>query len=397
MTRYAPFRILCMAGSFSTAPLLAQVDVPPDGLRVSPTIRALYDDNMLRQNDALIAGDKDDLRTTPSLDVTYRHQFGLHQLTVVGSVGYDFHQRFEFLDRERISMVADADLSVSGYCRARPRARLNFAQSNLSDQGVIQGNSQRTQDYNLTLACERPQGFYPVVTAGYLTTMNSADVRRRFDINTKTASVGLGYAVESIGALEISFDYQSFRRPHLDDANVSLRDGADNYTVAALFRRNVAPRLSWRAGITYIKTKPRSEGIGSFSGMGFQGQANWRPSPRLSVIWDVDRSSRNQSNSGATYIIQTDYALRLNMNVGARSNLTAGATLNKRRFKGELLLDTTEPRRRDTTRGVIAGYRYALRSRLKVGTELRHERRSTSVARYRYHNTSAMLFIGLDL
>jgi hypothetical protein len=376
---------------------LSQVEVPPDGLRFVPTIRLLYDDNMLRQNDDLVTGDKDDLRVTPSVDITFRRQFGLHQLTVIGSLGYDFHQRFEFLDRERVSLQADGDLSVSGYCHALPRARLNFAQSNLSDQGAISGNTQRTQDYKLTLNCEKPYGFFPVASIGYLNTSNSASTRRVFDINTASASAGVGYSKASLGQISLSFQYERFRRPHADVAITSLRDGAENYRVALLFRRHVAPRLSWQAGASYFKTKARAPGIPDFAGMGFEAQAAYTPSQRFSILFDVDRSSRNQSNSGATYIIQTDFALRGNLKLGGRSSLSAGGSYSHRSFKGELQLDTNILRRSDTTRSLFAGYRYKLRSRLNAGVEVRHEWRETVVDTYRYKDTSGLLFVGLDL
>ena len=146
-----------------------EVEVPPDGLRVRPTVRLLYDNNILRQNDDLVTGEQDDLRITPSVDVTYRRRFGLHQLTVIGSAGYDFHQRFEFLDRERISLQADGDLSVAGYCHVYPRARLNFAQSNLSDQGVIDGNTQKRRIIASPSIARSPMVSFPWLPSAILT------------------------------------------------------------------------------------------------------------------------------------------------------------------------------------------------------------------------------------
>ena len=375
----------------------AQVEVPPEGLRVSPTVRLLYDSNLLRQNDDLVTGKMYDVRITPAVDVTFRRQFGMHQLTVVGSAGYDFHRRYDFLDRERFTLRADGDLSVTGYCHARPRVRLDFAQANLADQGVIVGNTQRTQDYRLTVDCEKPHGFYPVATVGYLKTTNSADARRVFNIDTMMASAGIGYSKQSLGDVQLSVSYERFRRPNASDAIPGLRDGAENYSAGILFRRSVAPRLSWQLNANYFKTKPRAEGLPSFSGLGYGAQINWHPSPRFSLLLDVDRSSRNQSNIGATYIIQTDIALRSNLRLGARSNISAGGSWSRRNFKGELLLDPVEARRRDTTKAAFAGYRYRLRDRLQTGVEVRHERRSTPIDRFRYHYTSAMLFVGLDL
>ena len=374
-----------------------EVEVPPDGLRVRPTVRLLYDNNILRQNDELGTGEQDDLRITPSVDVTYRRRFGLHQLTVIGSAGYDFHQRFEFLDRERISLQADGDLSVAGYCHVHPRARLNFAQSNLSDQGVIDGNTQKTQDYRIAVDCEKPYGFFPVAAVGYLNTSNSASRRRVFDIDTSTAMAGIGYSKASLGEIRLAFQYERFRRPNADEAIAGLRDGAENYRAGILFRRAVAPRLSWQLGANYFRTKPRAPGIADFSGLGVEARAAYTPSNRLSIRFDVDRSSRNQSNTGATYIVQTDFTLRGNLKLGGRSGLSLGGTYSRRLFKGELQLDTPLLRRSDRTSAVFAGYRYQLRGRLNAGAEIRHEWRTTAVDQFRYKSTSGLLFVGLDL
>lgn len=375
----------------------AQVDVPPDGLRVIPTARLLYDNNILRVNEDIVTGDRDDLRITPSVDVTFRRQFGQHMLTVIGSAGYDFHQRFEFLDRERISLQANADLAVMGYCHVEPRARLNFAQSNLSDQGEIVGNSQRTQDYRIELDCEKPYGIYPIAAVGYLDTSNSTTRRRVFDINTSTAMAGIGYSKASLGEIRLSVQYERYRRPHADEAIFGLQDGANSYRAGILFRRKVAPRLSWQLGANYFKTKPRQAEIPSSSGMGFEGQLAYTPSTRLWIVFDADRSSRNQSNTGATFILQTDFSLRGNLKLGGRGTLTAGGSYSHRKFRGELELDTMILRRADTTRALYTGYRYQLRSRLNAGVEVRHEWRETPVDRFKYKATSGLMFVGLDL
>jgi hypothetical protein len=383
-----------------TCPAYGQVDVPPDGLTVAPTVRMIYDDNVLRQNDDIIAGDKDDLRITPGVDVTFRKILGVHQITAVGSLGYDFHQRYDNLDRERIALQARGDVKISGLCYLRPRARLNFAQANLADQGEIVGNSERTQDYSVTAECDKPYGYYPVINLGYLTTDNSASSRRAFDIRTRTAGIGFAYTKASFGDIRLMFNYDAFRRPHYDGLDTEGRrmsSGADNYRVGIEFKRAVAPRLSWNAGLSYIKTKARDDDVEDYSGLGYHVGAVYQPSPRGSLVLDVTRSTSNQSNTGATYVVQTDFSLRGNYKLGSRSSIQAGATYGRRQFKGELLIDTDTPRGTDKSTALFAGYRFALRSRLNAGFEFRHEWRESDVDRYRYKSTSSMLFIGLQL
>lgn len=389
------FAIACV--TIMARPAYAQVDVPPDGLSVSPTIRLVYDTNVLRQSEQFRGGDTDDLRITPGVDVTFRKQFGLHQISAVGSLGYDFYQRFDDLNRERINLLAKGDFKVTGLCYLRPSARLNFAQSNLADQGELVGNTQRTQDYSVTAQCDKPYGYYPVLTLGYLTTDNSASSRRVFDINTRSVGLGFAYSKASLGDVRLMFNYDAFRRPNHDEDSSTISGGADNYHVGIEFKRAVAPRLSWNAGLSYIHTKAQDSRVEDFSGLGYHVGANYRPWPTLSVVLDVTRSTRNQSNTGATYVLETDFSLRADGKLGSRSTVQAGASYGKRQFKGELLIDTDDLRSSDKTTALFAGYRYALRSRLNAGFELRHEWRESDLNRYRYRYTSSSLFISLQL
>ena len=68
--RSAGLSVACAA--ILTSPAYGQVDVPPDGLTVAPTVRMVYDDNVLRQNDDIMTGDTDDLRITTGVDVTFQ-------------------------------------------------------------------------------------------------------------------------------------------------------------------------------------------------------------------------------------------------------------------------------------------------------------------------------------
>lgn len=378
-------------------PVRAQTDVPPDGLRLTPTVRLNYDDNVLRRDAEYVSGPRDDWRITPGVDLTLRQQGGAYDLMLVGSLGYDFYNRFDNLNRERISLLANGSLRATGSCHIRPRIRLDFAQSNLSDQGDLIGNSQRTQDYRLRFDCDKPYRLTPVLAVGYLTTKNSADRRRVFNIDTQSATAGLAYAKPSLGALELTATYERFRRPHADESRPGLREGAENYSIGLLFRRSVAPRLSWRLGGRYLRTDARASGVADFSGFGYEAGVDYVPSSRFSLSLESERSSRNQSNTGAAYIVETDVTLRAGYRIGTRSALSGGGTVARRRFHGELLLDTPYTRRSDTTAALFLGYRYRLRDRLHLGADLRHEWRTGKADYFNYTSTAAMLSIGVQL
>ena len=140
---------------------LAQTETPPDTLSIRPTVRATYNSNILKLSEERAPGPRDDWQFTPSVDFTIRKLIGgRHLATFIGSAGYDLHPRFTFLDRERIETQASVDVALGEYCRVKPGIDLNFAQAQLSDQGVIDGNTARQVDYALSFACRRPVGLY---------------------------------------------------------------------------------------------------------------------------------------------------------------------------------------------------------------------------------------------
>ena len=177
----------------------------PDTFSVRPTIRATYDTNILKLSEERAPGDRDEWRFTPSVDFTIRQLLGgRHLLTFIGSAGYDLHPRFTFLDRERIETQASVDVVLGEFCRLKPGIDLNFAQAQLSDQGVVVGNTARQVDYALSFACKRPVGLYPSISGRITRVTNSADSRRVFNLENDQVQAGVGYAVPSIGDLLVA-------------------------------------------------------------------------------------------------------------------------------------------------------------------------------------------------
>ncbi|PTQ11795.1 gellan polysaccharide biosynthesis protein GelF [Sphingomonas oleivorans] len=374
-------------------PAAAQEQAEPDRLSVTPALRLQYDSNMLRLNEQRLSGRRDDTRITPGISFQLRRQIGLHSLAISGDAGYDFHRRFKFLDRARVNGVANANILLGGRCTAAPRARLEIAQTELSELGVPVGNMQTTQDYQLTLACPRPSGFYPSVTGGLLRASNSADSRRRYDLRTETIRGALGYAKPSLGDIQLSASYQRFARPGLLETT-GIDDGTDVYQYGVVFNRAVAPRVKSRIGLSYLSVKPHRKEVEDFSGLGWEGEIAVSPTPRFTTTVGVERSARSQSNFGASYIVQTDYRLSTKMQLSARSALTLAASRSGRRFRGENNMLLPIPRLKDRTTTFSAGYQFTLRDALRIGLNASHEKRSADNDFYAYSATTVTLSAG---
>jgi hypothetical protein len=397
MRRRARIIAALIGGTAGFAPAAAQqIEVPPDTFTLRPTVRFTYDSNILRLNDQRDAGPHDDFRATPGVDLTFRRRFGRHQLSITGTAGYDFYKRFSFLNRERIDLSANGVLAIGGRCRATPGIALDFQQAQLSDQGIVVGNTERIHSYEIDFDCRRSAGFYPNVGGKLTRVNNSASVRKIFDLSSNEVHGGIGYIKPSLGDIRLNVSYEQFRRPRLRD-RLGINDSANRYAYGLRFNRNVAPRVSFRAGIDYLQVRPRPAGVANFSGVGFLAGAQIHPSPRLNFDLDFERTAQNQSNTGATYIIQNAYRAAVNIRPSARSRFIFGASYVDRNFKGELDLDNPIRRGSDRTWAVYGDYRYALFRNLELGIGARREQRRSDASFYNYKSSSVTFLISSRL
>lgn len=398
MSAFSAFRyIAAIVGTVTCNTAFAQVDMPPDVLIVQPTVRATYDDNMLKLSKERAPGDRDDLRFTPSIDFTVRKLLGgRHQVTLTGFAGYDIHRDFKFLDRERIEATGEVDFQVAGSCRVRPGAAVNWAQANLSDQGFVVGNTLRQTDLELTIACRRAAGLYPTASGRISRAINTAETRDIFNLHNELASVGIGYRVPSVGDLVASVEYERFERPKLR-TRLGIDDRTETVRYGLLFTRDVAPRVSFRAAANYFRVDPRSPNWRNYSGFGFRAGVRVHPSPALSIDFDGSRSATSQGNIGTTYIIETNWQLSASYKPGARTEFQLGGRLRHRNFQGELMIDTPLPRDFDRTAHVNAGVTRSINRRLRAGISARYERRTANISFYEYESTSITAQIGVRL
>lgn len=375
----------------------AQTEELPDTFSVRPTIRTTYDTNIFKLSEEREPGDRNEWRFTPSVDFTVRQLLGgRHRLTFIGTAGYDFHPVFTFLNREKIETQGSVDVVLGKFCRVKPGIDLNFAQAQLSDQGVVVGNTERLVDYSLSFGCKRPAGLYPSISGRITRVSNSADSRREFNVDNDQVQVGVGYAVPSIGDLLVGVIYEHFDRPVLRaEGGVDAR--ADSYRYGAQFTRAVAPRVSFRFSASYLTVDAKRPEVPFFSGLGFGAGVQVRPTPRLIIDLDLGRTPRNPSNTGSTFVLQSDARLGASIIASARSTITLGGRLMYRDFRGELLLDTDRIRDNDTTWSTFANYDYDLTQKIRLGIGARYERRTAPDSYFAYSSAAVTALIAAKL
>jgi hypothetical protein len=208
--------------------------------------------------------------------------------------------------------------------------------------------------------------------------------------------VGIGYIVPSIGDLQVAASYERFDRPVLR-AEQGIDARADSYRYGFLFTRAVAPRVSFRAAANYFTVDPKRPSVPSFSGLGFGAGVEVRPSPRLVLDLDLGRSARNVSNTGSTYILQTEAHLGASITASARSTVTLGGRWVNRDFRGELLIDTVKIRDKDATWSTFANYDYDLTQKIRLGIGARYERRTAPDSFFEYSSTAVTALIAAEL
>lgn len=373
----------------------ASAQTMPDTLDVRAGVVSTFDTNMLRLSDERAPGDREDVRITPQLDIDVRRLLGgRHQLTIGGTAGYDFHNRNTFLDRERIDLGGDVNIVVGAFCIIRPGVRLNWGQSQLSDQGVIIGNTERRTDYEISLACRRPAGLYPRLAGRVTRVTNSADARRVYNLDDDYVEAALGYSLPSLGDVLLVASYERFNRPELRE-EVDLNDRTDTFRTGLEFRRAVAPRISFRASAYYVRVETEDESWSSFSGLGFRTGVEFRPAPAIETDIQFSRDVSNQSNIATAYTIQTEARLNASYRPSPRSQVRLGGRYLRRSFRGQLIVDTPFPRERDTTYSVFAGYSVDVTRRLRAALSVRHEERDAPLSYYRFVSTSGAASLSL--
>jgi hypothetical protein len=387
MTGIRATRVVLLGMAFAAgAP--AEAQTLPDTLDIRAAVVSTFDSNMLRLSEERAPNDRSDVRLTPQLDITVRRLIGgRHQLTIGGTAGYEFHDRFRFLDRERIDLGGDINVAVGAFCHVRPGVRLNWGQAQLSDQGVILGNTERRTDYEIALACPNPGGLYPTAAGRITRVTNSADRRRIFNLNNDFIELGAGYSLPSVGELLLMASYERFDRPVLRDvADMDAR--TNTYRAGVEFRRAVAPRISFRAAAYYLRVDPDEPTWPTFGGLGFRGGVNFHPAPALEADLQLSRDVVNQSNTGTAFTIQTEARFSASYRPSPRTQLRVGGRYLRRALRGQIIVDTPFPRERDSTYGLFAGYTVDINERLRAGLMARHERRDAPLTYYEFSTTS---------
>lgn len=378
------------AGEGHAQSLSTVSDGNSDRLRLTPSVRASYDTNVLRLNDTAV-GPRDNVRVTAGVDVIARRTFGRTAIDLGGTIGYDVNSRFEFLDRTRIELDGRVRTPVGAICSLTFSARYLQAQFELDDVEQVIGATDRQQYYDLLASCNRSAGFSPL--AGVTYSRRSTDAQQFRSSDTLSGRAGVSYARPSLGVVSLIVSRARIGRPDILTPT-PIRDGTDITQARVSLRRDVSPRVSFNAGIGYVNAEPDRAGVGSFSGLSYEGEVAWRPTPRLTATASAGRDVTTQTGINSTYVIRDDYRLAVDARLSARSRLRGFAARVERDFRGRQPLPGAIVIGEDATDIVGATYSYDTARLFRISASASKRWRRADVAFFDYESTIVSLSIG---
>ena len=355
-----------------------------------PSLSETYNTNVLGY--VLVRGARDNVRTTPGIDLDYRRLFGRVAVSVSGSGGYDFNSRFSFLNQSRIHLDGTARAPVGATCGAKTEVTFDKLRFDPGNTQAAVGSASTTQTYDVLVNCQRLEGFSPVVEGTY----RSLDTSQSLYLNYKqyVEVFGIAYTQPSLGTATLSGAAVQLRRPGLM-ALFGFSDDTNVYSGSFGLNRSISPRLQFNVAAGVSKADPQRSSVRGFFGPSFNGQIQWLPTPRFVFTGTAVRAVTNQNGVAATYIIRTDYTLSASWEASAKSGLSLNGGRTERNYRGE---DSTPnllpPIHSDQTTSVSGRYNYNLTRKLRLGLTLSHVWRRADPTLYNYSATIASSSIG---
>ncbi len=355
-----------------------------DNLGVDVSVNTFYDGNVLRTSAARgFTGPKDNLRVTPQVDGHIRRSIGRYSVNAGASVGYDFNSRFKFLNQVRIAATGNAAVPLSATCFVRPSVSYQRLQADLGDLTTIRNNTAELTSYAATISCNRQVGFSPYLELRQDSGTNSEPRRFVANYRSRTVTGGVDYNKPSLGTLRLFASYRKIERPKLRDL-LGINDGAEVKSAGIELIRAVAPRLSGRLSASIVDVNPVRNNVSGFTGAGYSAALTYRPSPRLRVVGEFERSVTSETSISATYSVTDSLRLSPRLQLSERSDLSGSASYTHRSFRGENVVPGFIARGADSTLALGGTYGFDLRQRLRLGATVGYRRRRSDNAFFNY-------------
>lgn len=396
------------------------------GYYISPSVRTVYDTNMLRLGDGLTptnGGQRADFRISPLVSASVGMPIGRQQVFVVGSLGRDYYINNVQLNRNRYSLGAGANLRAGTRCTATAAVDFDSRQALVSELAELVPSVQESLSYGATALCQSAVGFGFGGTVRRVAVRNDSLIRSQLDLNSMLYSGQLSYAFGNIGRFNLSGNLSKVayvNRPVLLVDGSIIDDGVEILSGSFGYQRELGSRLSVQLSLSYVESKPQPRTVvqlfntvppalpgliaipidrETFSGLGYQASISYRPSARLSGTFQAARNVQASANVGAQFQVQTSLGADVSYRLGSAINVGTGVTLDKRQyFNGvrQAIPGAGTGRISDDISRVYGSVAYAPVKLYSLGLEVAYQTRKSTPVEFSFNSLSASLSLRIN-
>jgi len=350
------------------------------GLQIETGLDLLYDDNVFRVDDR-VEKPTDDIIVTPSVQLTYAHPVGRHDVLVRAKAGYDWFVSHNERSKLRLDGEARANIRFGATCVLTPSATYRQQRADYGDINQNTENLQRFTTLGADLSCERP-GLFPV--AGYEHAMTrNAD---RFDYADQTSDsfyAGVGYNKPSLGTITATYEHTSSDRD-----NLGITNRIDAY--ALRFQRSVSPLTQIDAQVAWLDVKGGSDVVGDYDGLGWDVKLTSAFVPRLKLAVSTKRDIVNDSLIASGFAIRSNYRVEGYYALSELTSIGLYADWERRKFRQDAALRPFNITA-DKSRRFGATVKRKLTDRADLALDAQHYRRRTDTSSSNYSGTQVTL------
>ena len=409
---------------FASAGLTTVAPVTGRGFNIKPTLRTVYDSNILRLGDGLAptnGGQRSDMRVTPLVSMSVGLPVGRQQLFVAAGLGRDIYLNNKQLNRSRYSIGGGINVRAAARCTATVAADFNSRQALASAGDELVPNLQETLSYGGTASCQSPVGLGFGGTVRRIELRNDSVDRRPLDFNSLVYSAQLNYAIGNLGNFNATGSINKVRypnRPVLLTGGGADADGVEILSGRIGFQRELGSRLALTLGTSYLSSKPKPETVlqfaqalppalpglvlvpiarAPFTGVGYDASITYRPSQRMTASLQASRDVRASANVGAQFQVQTSFGADIDYRIGSTITAGAGVTYDRHRyFNGILIANAGGRRVLDEISRVYGTIAYAPVKLYSLSAEVAYQKRNSLPVQFSFDSVSAVLSLRVN-
>ena len=286
---------------------------------------------------------REDMVYAPTVLANLVEPTGGVTLFLMGQAGYDIHQRNSILDRERLDLQAGADTQLN-VCDTTVIGSWGRRQSDVMDLSLgVAKNTQQNLSAEMSATCNQEGQIVPSVSVSQTWWTNSALLYAGQDYHSLSASGSVQYKAGSFGAISLIGSYTQTAYPHrLFIVGFGPQsDGYNLYSGGIHYEHAIGSTIQFGVSVTETSLSPNN-GLGKgFSGITFDGNVGYNPTPRLSFTLDASRAATPSYYLNAAYSVNEHYSVGADYRLTSRLKASLGAFQTHSSFAGAALVPGT--------------------------------------------------------